>query len=47
MIVSKNSILQNFDSKHFDYSLKLFFSYFLGAQIGQEQPLKFQILSLA
>ena len=25
MIVSKNIILQNFDSKRFDYSLKLFF----------------------
>jgi len=33
-IVSKITILQNFDSKRFDYSLKLFFSNFLQAQIG-------------
>jgi len=34
LIVSKNTILQNFDSKRFDYSLNLFFSNFLWGQIG-------------
>jgi len=34
LIVSKNTILQNLGSKRFDYSLKLFFSNFLWAQIG-------------
>ena len=41
----KNTILQNFDPKRFDYFHKLFFSNFLGAQIGKNEGQKYVLLT--